>query len=230
MKINLITVCTDTYPMEYARKIVKRLQQLSDFDIEPYCLTDRPEEINDICNTIATPFKAAGWWNKMFIYNKDMPEGWNLYLDLDIVLIENFDEELQWVIDQDKPLACVSDAIKWMNNKYSSSMVLLKSKDNHDIYEAWTQKYKELETFAGGDQVWTGWFLRENNKEVLYIDEQFKKIKYNLKYHLAQSMSQQGIQLPREVPPGVKMIDCGGRPKPHEMESIPYIKQNWHDI
>ena len=33
MKINLITVCTDNYDTEYARKIITRFKQVSAFDV-----------------------------------------------------------------------------------------------------------------------------------------------------------------------------------------------------
>ena len=26
----------------------------------------------------------------------------------------------------------------------------------------------------------------------------------------------------------IKLIDFGGKPKPHELEKLPYIKNNWH--
>jgi hypothetical protein len=26
------------------------------------------------------------------------------------------------------------------------------------------------------------------------------------------------------------MMDCGGKPKPHELEMLPYVKKNWHDF
>ena len=230
MKLNLITVCVDTYPMEYARKLITRFKQVTEFDVEPYCITDRPDEIKDIATAITPPVKINGWWNKMFIYSDLMPEGWNLYMDLDIVICNSFDEELKWIMEQDQPIACVSDAIGWMNNKYSSSMVMLQSGKSSWIYDRWFKKYKKLSDYQGGDQVWTGRLMKQKGIDVIYVDEKFPHIKANLKFHLAQAMGDGRMQLPAVIPASIKMVDCGGRPKPHEIKSVPYIIENWHNI
>jgi len=93
-RINLLTVCTDNYAMLYARKLIKRFCQLTDYIVEPYCVTDRPEQIDDIATPIEAPFST--WWNKMYLYSNDMPAGWNLYLDIDNVLLKNFDEVIDF--------------------------------------------------------------------------------------------------------------------------------------
>ena len=36
--------------------------------------------------------------------------------------------------------------------------------------------------------------------------------------------------LPTELPESIKLVDCGGKPKPHQLNMLPYIKQNWHDV
>ena len=228
MKINLITVCVDKYPMEYARKLITRFKQVTDFEVEAYCITERPDEIKDIANIIKPPVRINGWWNKMFIYSDIMPEGWNLYPDLDIVICNSFDEELRWVVDKNQPLTCVSDAINWLDNKYSSSMVMLQSGKHNWIYEKWLKIYRKLSDYRGGDQVWTGRLLEQNGVDVLYVDEQFPNIKANLKFHLGKRNP--GGQLPTRLPETIKMVDCGGRPKPHEITNLPYITENWHNI
>lgn len=231
MKLNLITVCVDTYPIEYARKLVTRFKQVTElFDVEAYCITDRPNEVKEFAVPITPPVKINGWWNKMFMYSDLMPEGWNLYLDLDIVIVKSFDDELAWIIHQNKPLTCVSDAIGWLGNKYSSSMVMLQSGKNSWIYDRWLKKYKKLSDYQGGDQVWTGRLMETKNTEVQYVDEVFPSIKANLKFHLAQQREDGALQVPMSLSPDIKMVDCGGRPKPHEIGGVPYITECWHDI
>lgn len=226
MKINLITVCTDAYPMIYADKIIRRFKSLTNFEVDAYCITDRPDEIRHCATPIEPEVKTVGWWNKVLTYSPNLPEGWNLYLDIDIVLIENFDKELEWVMKQDRKIACVSDAIGWMGNKYSSSMMVFKTGSMADIYEIWLKNYKQLESFEGGDQVWAGPYIRNR---ALYIDEKFPKIKLNLKYHLGQKIMEQW-QFRQFLPARVKMVDCGGRPKPHEITNLDYIVKNWHEV
>ena len=50
-----------------------------------------------------------------------------LYMDLDIIIAKNFDEEIATVISGGKDVNCVSDAIGWMGEKFSSSLMILKS-------------------------------------------------------------------------------------------------------
>jgi hypothetical protein len=232
MKINLITVCVDKYPTVYARKLITQFKQVSKLEIDAYCITDRPEELNDICTTIEAPFKTKGWWYKMFMYGDSMPEGWNLYMDLDIVIVENFDEEIKWAIDQNKPIACVSDAIGWLDNKYSSSLVITKSGQNQWIYDIWEKVHKRTTSYRGGDQVYTGRLLKREGIEPVYIDETFPLLKRNLKFHLATNWDRKfGIlDLPSELPEGVKLVDCGGQPKPDRLSYLSYIRENWTDI
>ena len=72
MKINLLTVCTGVYPIEYARKLVTRFNQLTELDVTAYCITDRPKQISSIAIPLEPPFKTEGWWNKMFCYSEDL--------------------------------------------------------------------------------------------------------------------------------------------------------------
>jgi hypothetical protein len=230
MKLNLITVCVDSYPSVYARKLITRFKEVTNFDVEVFCITDKPNELKDIANIIEPPVKIKGWWNKMFLYSDIMPEGWNLYLDLDIVICNSFDEELRWIIDKNQPLTCVSDAIGWLNNKYSSSMLMMQSGKHNWIFEEWLKTHSELYNYKGGDQVWTGRLLKEKGVDVLYVDKHFSHIKANLKYHLGKRNSKGTFEFPLKIHPSIKMVDCGGKPKPHQIKHLPYITENWHDI
>lgn len=230
-KINFITVCTDAYPMDYARKIITQFEKLSNFNVTSYCITDRPNEISDIAIPIAPPFgDGKGWWNKMYLYSKDMPKGISVYLDIDTVLIKNFDEEITNCIIEltfGRKISVVSDAIMWKNNKYSSSMMVMKHGRMVDIWEKFEKNKESLYGYDGGDQVWTGHQL--NDSDVFYIDESFPKLKMNLKFHLGKKIFGQW-DFPKRLPVGTKIVDCGGKPKPHELSYLHYVKENWHDV
>jgi hypothetical protein len=236
MKINLLTVCTDTYPIEYAVKTARRFNQLTDLEFSSFCVTDRPQELYDKQgNTpivpITPPRNVKGWWNKIYCYSNDMPEGWNVYLDLDIVMVKNFDEEIRHAISKNKKIACVSDAIMWKGNKFSSSMQVFETGSMQDVWEKFQSDRTVHQQFDGGDQVWTGKFLTDTGqaKKVLYLDEKFPKLKMNLKFHLGEKVFGQW-QFPQKISPKIKMVDCGGRPKPHDLQELEYIKKNWHSI
>lgn len=230
MKINLLTVCTDVYPMSYARKLITRFKQLTDLEVEAFCITDRPDEISDIATCIERPFKTQGWWNKMFCYSKDLiPEGWNVYLDLDMILCENFDEEILYAIKKQSKVASFTDAIKWCNNSYNSSFVVFRTGKMHNIYEIWADQHKDLVNYQGGDQVWTGRVLEALEEKVLYLDKKFPLSKQSLKFQFG-TIENSMIRVPLVKPEGVKIIDCNGKPKPDQITGIDYITEAWHNI
>lgn len=223
--INLVTVCTDTYPLVYAEKLHKSFARVSTLEVHHHCITDRPNEVTGWAHPIAPFKKSAGWWNKLNLFSKEMPSGPILYMDLDIVILSNFDEEISAMLQQNGKICCVSDAISWMGVKFSSSLMLFESGSLNHIFDRFTEEEADINERAGGDQVWTGPQL----KDVYYVDEKFPNLKKNLKFHLA-SRDGNNLTLPLKVSEDVKLVDCGGRPKPHELGMIPYIKANWHDI
>ncbi len=238
MKIAFITVCTDAYDMIYARKIIKKFTELSDLEVSAYCITDRPDEINDIATPVEPPYGAGkGWWNKIKAYDSFYEEEFAVYLDIDTVLIKNFDDEIQEAMDKlnqrNYKVACVSDAIGWKNNKYSSSMMVLKNGKMQDVHDLFNLESWRLFDYDGGDLVWTGRLLEEwypgGISDVWYMDENNPNLKLNLKFHLGEKVLGTW-KFPFYLPSECKIVDCGGKPKPHELEYLKYIKENWHDV
>ena len=226
MKINLITVCTDSYPIEYARKMHTRIQQVSQYDIQHYCVTDRPCDFAERIEPVLPP--GMGWWNKTQLFDIDGPAGWNLYLDIDIVVIKEFDLAIDHVIQTNKRdhITCVSDAIGWMDNKFSSSWMMFYRGAAANIATTFMQDYNTLVRYPGGDQVWIG---KEIKPKIDYIDESFPDMKKNLKFDLGKKEFGEW-RFPATIDSSISLVDCGGRPKPHDLERLSYIKQNWHDV
>ena len=101
VSINFLTVCTDKYPIIYAEKLTKQFLKSTKMDVSAYCLTDRPELVTSWATPLKLQVKSSGWWNKLNLYNPTNPSGWNLYLDLDIVLQNSFDDEIEWILKQE---------------------------------------------------------------------------------------------------------------------------------
>lgn len=100
-------------------------------------------------------------------------------------------------------------------------------KSMDDIFEQFNRT--KPFNYDGGDQVYTGHLIAKMGKKVYYMDESYKMLKLNLKFHLGEKIMGQW-KFPSYLPPQCKIVDCGGRPKPHELESLKYIKENWHDV
>jgi len=221
--INLVSVCTDNYPMVYANKLHRQFSNLTNLEVSHWCLTDRPSELLEFIKPIAPFKKSRGWWNKINLYSPHMPKGNILYMDLDIVLLKNFDQEIIEMTKRTESMCCVSDAIEWMGEKFNSSLMFFESGVHSKIYEYFEQNESALNNLEGGDQVWTGPQL----SSIYYIDDSFPDLKKNLKFHLAHKVGNK-LKLPTNICESIKLIDCSGNPKPHQLEAVPYIKNNWH--
>ena len=223
MTINLISVCTDAYPVVYANKLHQQFRNLTDLDVCHWCITDRPSELAPFIQPIFPFIKSKGWWNKLNLFCPQMPDGHILYMDLDIVMLQNFDEEIIEMINAPEAMSCVSDAVGFMGEKFSSSLMCFESAAHGDIFLNFQESESVINELPGGDQVWTGPQLQS----IFFIDEKYPNLKKNLKFHLGK-MHNNKVELPMYVSNDIKLIDCGGRPKPHELEKLPYIKNNWH--
>jgi hypothetical protein len=222
--INLLTVCTEDYPMRYAETLISRFGQVSRIKFTPYCITDRPDEITGLAQPIKPLLPVTGWWHKIDLFSDSMPDGWNLYLDLDIVILRNFDKEILSAIKLKKDMACVSDAISWLGQRFSSSMMIFKTGSQNHIFRKYQSEYAQIGNAEGGDQVYAGPMIRNP----YFLDEQFPNLKKNLKFQLAHREGNE-LKIPLSISKDIKLIDCAGKPKPHELDQVPYIKANWHD-
>jgi len=128
-----------------------------------------------------------------------MPEGVILYMDIDIVMVNSFDEEIEAMLARPEPMRCVSDAIGWKGEKFSSSMMCFDSGAFAPIFERFEKAGPALETSEGGDQVWVGPQLGD----VYYVDDDYPDLKKNLKFHLAKRDGKK-LHLPNwhDVPQG----------------------------
>ena len=222
-EINFITTCGGNYDMIYANKAHKMLSRNLKIPFKSYCITERPSELIPEITPIAPLIdRVKGWWNKIFTFSNEMPNGYILVLDIDLLIINDLTQEISYAIENLKEIACYSDAIGWEGSKFSSSMMLFKSGTLNHIYQNFLENYPAIEGFKGGDQVWTYPQL----KEILYLDEIYPNFKKSLKFQLGTIVNG-SLTIPQEVNNEIKIIDCHGRPKPHEITNWEVVKKHW---
>jgi len=222
-KLNFITTCGGPYPMEYANKAHSMLARNLDIPFESYCITERPYELSDDITPIAPLIDdVRGWWNKLFLFSNKMPDGYILFLDVDLVLVDNITDVINYAYENLEQIACYSDAIHWEGSKFSSSMMFFRSGELHHIYENFLQSYPAINNFLGGDQVWTFPQL----DKILYLDEVFPGFKNSLKFQLGTN-KEGSLTVPKRLPKGLRLIDFHGDPKPHQLLDWSVIKENW---
>ena len=77
-------------------------------------------------------------------------------MDLDIVILQNFDDEIIEMTKSIEQMCCVSDAINWMGERFSSSLMCFESGALSHIFDHFIKTESVINNREGGDQVWIG--------------------------------------------------------------------------
>ena len=222
-KFNFIITCGGPYSMEYANKSVNMMRRHAGMDFDAYCITERPVELDALIHPLRPQLDVKGWWNKLLTFDSSMPQGWNVVMDVDLIIIDSIKDELEYAFSNTKQMAAYTDAINWRNCKFSSSLMIFKSGSLQYIYDKFATELPTNETYTGaGDQ---GWIYPQLN-DVLWLDEIFPKFKRSLKFNISQRKNN-SLLIPPKIEKGIKIIDFHGRPKPHEVLQLPFVKDNW---
>jgi hypothetical protein len=223
MQLNFITTCSGAYSMEYANKSYSMVKRHLRREFDAYCITDRPAELHHEITPISPLIDGVeGWWNKLFFFAEQMPDGFIFTLDVDVLVVGDLTPIINYATEHVAEMACYSDAIHWEGSKFSSSMMIFRSGALSHIYDRFKKEYPGIRNFKGGDQVWTFPQL----SEILYLDEVFPGFKRSLKFQMAQQ--QQGkFLLPNSLPSELRLIDFHGRPKPHELTGWNVVREHW---
>ena len=218
--LNFITTCGGSYSMDYANKSASMLARNCRIPFRSYCITERPRELS---GGITPERNVKGWWNKVLSFSPNMPDGWILVMDIDLIIVNDLTEVIEYAMENNSQMAAYSDAINWMGCRFSSSFMLFKSGELEHIYNNFIKNYPSLENRPGGDQVW----IEPQLDNILYLDEKFPNLKRSLKFDLA-SISERRITLPMQISNDIKIIDFHGNPKPHQLLNWPIVKDNWY--
>lgn len=220
--INLVVACVGGYDMEYANKSVSMFRRNVELDVSAYCITDRPELLDTTIKPITPKPVVSGWWNKTLAFSPDMPKGWTVVIDLDVVIIGDITRIIEFAIENTRQIATYNDAVHWHGCKMSSSFMVFKSGSLAHIYEKFCSEWPGIENFPGGDQVW----LYPKLDHVLFLDEAFPDFKKSFKVDIMQ-LKNGKVEVPNKLNPNVRLIDFHGYPKPHQIKHWPLVANNW---
>ena len=221
-KVNLITTCGGAYDMVYANKMHNMFSRHYDHKFDSYCITERPSELSNEITPLEPEYEVKGWWNKLLALGPQMPSGWVIVIDVDLVILNNITEVIEYAIEQKSPLAAYSDAIHWCGAKLSTSFFMFESGTLVDVYNKFVESYPGIIDFPAGDQGW----LNTQVSEILYLDEVFPNFKRSLKFDVATKGPDGSLHVPSSMGDTI-LLDCHGRPKPHEMLNWPVVANNW---
>lgn len=201
----------DLYSDEYVNKLYRSISRNTSYDFKFTCFTDRERQLEVAQEPI--PFFTGDWYSKISLYNKDLYDfnSQVFYFDLDTVITNNLDTILAY----DGNFAVLEDFTH--RDRYGSGFMSWKPEAVHHMWENFTPEWKD----RFGDQAWCELhYPKADFWQRLYPE---KIVSY--KIHVAKSMY---TRVSHAGSLDTASIVCfHGRPNPHEVAKLEWMKQHW---
>jgi len=247
---SFVCVCTgNKYPDQYVNILYNMVSRhTSNFTF--YCVTDQPRGLKPEIQQVIIKDVFPTWWNKVHIFNKDMPfQGTVLYLDLDVVIFRSIEKlwdfsPNNFAIIQDFNRCRIknyhvknSSAMKWMHGKY------------HHLYEKFCNSQNDIMRRYRGDQdyltaevkdavTWpTTWIMSykweiglEPGEQKNSPNDKFVTQRYSV---VTETVIKNGQKIIREkkvkhnLPDDCAIAVFHGKPNPAAITKDPLVIDNW---
>lgn len=218
----VIVACVRTgerYSPEYVYRLKKGVEKHLFRAHRFVCLTDRPNELEDV-ETMQVPPGLTGWWGKMALFHPSWREGEKvLYFDLDTVIVG----DLAPLAFLQAPFGICENFTRLAGNtqwpcRFGSCVMMLGLGFGGDIWEAFRKRQHELMLNRFGDQK----VIEQLCKELVHEPVLLQRVLpagYFVSYR----------DLPRhpdKPPTGAAVVIFAGHHKPHNT-SIAWAKDAW---
>lgn len=157
---------------------------------------------------------VKGWWNKLLIFNPVVQDtAFRRYerillLDLDKVIVGNCD----FLLDvPDVELVMIKDFFYPEN--YGGALINLKNGCGHEVWQGFMDDMEGVVGAHFGEQVW--------------IEKCMKGAIFYQDLHPGALASFKAHQCREGYPEGTGIVCFHGRPMPHEVEDIGWVKRCW---
>lgn len=212
----------DKYSPDYVNKLYAMVKRNLALPHTFYCFTEDTTGINPKIETRPLEDNELfGWWHKLILFKPEVYDlvGRTLYLDLDLVIVDNID----CFFDYTDPFIIIKD---WNSRDkkvfWNSSVFSFEIGTYTYVWDRFALNFDNNTKTAGGDQ---RWLLRHIPKdEITTWPEEWCR---SFKYECADGL-----------PDGSKMIIFHGKPDPHEAKKCtlrgkfiesPWIDQYWRE-
>ena len=223
------------YGVEYTLRLYNMVKRNTTRDFKFYVLTDvvsRYDKWRHI-NGIELDTDERGWWNKLLLFKKGtLPEGEYLYLDLDVVIVDNID-----CFFDHPSFAITRDFIRPNDGllpgpEFNSSVLRFNNATTDGIYKYyinnksyWLNCQKTIAPFFGDQNLISHYVNTYPEYNHPFPDEwcwSFKKGIHRGKY----AGKRRGEWIGKDIPKGGKICVFHGEPSPDKVD-IEWVKKNW---
>lgn len=219
------------YSSEYVNKLYSMIQRHLSMPHRFVCFTDNPENINTNIDIRLLPNDDMykGWWWKPYVFKQGhFEEGdINLFIDLDMVIINNIDRLLTYMPNKFIGLRDVSRVFRRVPDKLGSAILRWPANEYSDIWSTLESNCSFTKKFPGDQDLI--WHLHKNNIE-FYPDDWIVSYKWEVRRRADLVLTDsrwhfKDIKNPI-VDPNTCILAFHGTPNPHEVFD-PIIVDNW---
>jgi len=221
------------YDISYIEKLYNSVKRNLTQPFNFYCLTTRPEEINnsDIISIalekdIMFEVGNKGWWYKSNLFDKHEWNGQVLYLDLDTVVMGSLDKFFEWEVGK---FRICQDFNRHFQSEYpisNSSVMAFEANAYTNFYKEFQEeKVKNVKRYRG-DQDWLTKILGKSKcwwPKEWAMSYKWEVLKGGLKFVGTDQYNEDGTMLHKDT----SILVFHGRPNPGEVLSDPIIAENW---
>lgn len=213
------------YGVEYVNKLYSMCKRNSSVPFTFSCITEDANNLDPAINHIPLPsYDIAGWWFKPWVFSKDFPvKGTILFLDLDLVIINNIDYLWNYNPDQ---FCIIRDFNRhripnW--NKFNSSVFRFNSSDYHFIWDNLVSDLTQIKKFHG-DQDWIHSQLKRGFS--FWPEEWIQSYKWEVRKREELINKRFRTIANPLVNSETSILVFHGEPNPHDVKD-PIIVDNW---
>ncbi len=199
----------DKYDPEYVNKLYGMVKRNLTLPFTFYCFTEDPENINPEIEIRPLNDDLHTWWHKLTLFKSTVHDlvGRTLYLDLDVVIVDNIDCFFDYI----DPFIIIKDWNSRENNIFWNSSVF--SFDIGTFSYVWEKFNVDPERHMKkvlGDQTWL-WKMIPKEDITIWPEEWCRSYKYDCS---------------GGTPEDSKIIIFHGQPNPHNAINYPHLPKH----
>ena len=213
------------YGPEYVNKLYGMIKRNITLPFVLTCFTDNDSGINPDINTSELPKldlpsdTPERGWNKLSTLKTNLGglNGEVLFLDLDVVIVDNIDELFSYSAE----FVIIKDTKLKRSVTGNSSVYRFKIGEHSDILQTFQKDFDTVKKQYRNEQAYLSAEVHKKN-QLSYWPKEWCP---SFKYHCMKAWPQNYFKDP-EIPEGAKIVIFHGHPEPHE--AIAGITQKWY--
>ncbi len=208
----------DKYPADYVNRLYSMVNKNLSIPFRFVCFTENSEGINPEVDILPLPdlglpdnIPERGWL-KLATFTNPLNDltGTTLFLDLDVVIVDNIDS----FFDYDAEFAICLDQKKKSQRIGNSSVYRFEAGQHADVLDYFLQNFDTIRSQYRNEQAYLSYKMNEKNALEFWPDNWCPSFKYHCLPQFPQNFWKEPV-----IPKGAKIILFHGKPEPEEAAS-----------